>query len=111
MPITKEVILGTLKDVESLAKDAVEKLKNARGIIAIAPALFEIVPNVVEYVEKAAPDLNLKGADKKKLAVDILNALIPWPWWIPASLRIAILEGAVDMAVAIFNRIWKKKSA
>ena len=109
MAITKELILKALEDLKAEAKDAAEKLKSSRGIVAIGKAVFEIVPHAVELSEKLGKDLNLRGADKKALAVEIMNALIPWPWWIPASFRTALLEGAVEMAVAIFNRFWKKK--
>lgn len=110
MAITKDLILEILEEVKGESKEIVAAIRGARGIIAIAKELFRIVPEVVEKVEIISEKLGIKGADKKALAIEILNALIPWPWWIPDGIRMALLDGAIEMAVAIFNRAWKKSA-
>ena len=111
MNITPELVQQSLKELVASGKDTVSALKASRGPVAIAKALAVVVPDVVQHVESVSTTLGIKGADKKELACSILNAVIPWPFWIPSAFRMALLEGFIDMAVSVFNRFWKKKAA
>lgn len=108
MAIDKGLILKALDELKTQARGAVAELKAARDVVAIAKALIKVVPEAVALAEKIGKDLGIRGADKKALVVDVLNALIPWPWWIPASIRGAMLDAAIELVVAVFNRFWKK---
>lgn len=108
--VADEVIKKSLSDLKVSIGDAIARLRDSRGLLAIAKSLIEVVPAVVAHVEKVGRDLGLKGEDKKAAVVAILNAVIPWPWWIPAGYRAVILDMLIETVVSVFNRFWKKQA-
>jgi len=92
-------------DYEKKAEELVAKLDEVKGKIqgvGSIKAALDIVPDVVSLVEAEAADL--AGADKKKLAVAVLNKLIDIPF-IPESVEAIIIGWAIDAAVAALNRL------
>ena len=48
------------------------------------------------------------GLSKFAGAEEALLALIPFPWWMPQSLRKAIVKIAIELTVKAFNWAWGK---
>ena len=90
---------------EKKAEELLGKLDEVKGKIAGVGSLktaFDVVPDVVSLVEAEAADL--AGADKKQLAVAVLNKLIDIPF-IPESVEAVIIGWAIDAAVAALNKL------
>jgi len=79
----------------------IEKLK-----VLGSKETFEKIKNIVEQVEFDNP--NLKGNDKKELAVKTLNKLIDIPF-LTEGMEHIILGIMVDKAVYYLNKlVWKR---
>lgn len=92
-------------DYEKKAEELVAKLDEVKGKIqgvGSLKAALDVVPDVVSLVEAEAADL--AGADKKALAVAVLNKLIDIPF-IPESVETIIIGWAIDAAVAALNKL------
>jgi len=92
-------------DYEAKATELVAKLDEVKdkikGVSSLKAAL-DAIPDVVSLVEAEAADL--AGADKKALAVAVLNKLIDIPF-IPESVESVILGWAIDAVVAALNKL------
>ena len=64
------------------------------------------IPDVVAAVEKVGNDLKLAGAQKRDLAVKILNKLIDIPL-VPESVEAILIGFVVDAVVAAYNKYGK----
>ena|SRR3990167_4880783 len=102
MALSKEVIASVIAD----ARETIIELRGAKGIFAIIKA----IPAVIRKVEEISLKLGIKGANKKELALDILLALIPLPWYLPAVLIRPIIGGLIDLAVAAVNNRLKSSA-
>ena len=49
-----------------------------------------------------------RGTWKRELAIDIIVSSLPWPRWVPWSLRRWIIGQAVDLTVHVLNWVWGK---
>ena len=92
-------------DYEAKATELVTKLgelkDKIKGVTSLKAAL-DAIPDVIATVEAEGADL--AGADKKQLAVAVLNKLIDIPF-MPASVESVILGWAIDAAVAALNKL------
>jgi len=92
-------------DYDKKAEELVAKLDEVKGKIAGVDSLraaLDIVPDVVALVEAEASEL--AGADKKALAVAVLNRLIDIPL-LPESVEAVIIGWAIDAAVSALNKL------
>ncbi|MFA5937644.1 MAG: hypothetical protein WC822_07255 [Candidatus Paceibacterota bacterium] len=80
------------------AQGELDELKKIKDIHSAA----EAVPQVVAFVEKHAADV--KGADKRALAVAIINELVDIPL-VPERIEAVIIGWAIDAAVAALNKL------
>jgi hypothetical protein len=98
-------------DMKKLAGEVVEGLKDLKEeavkVKSIADAI-KIVPEVIKKVEVVAKDVKMAGAEKKELAVAILNILIDIPF-VPEAMEGMIISFAIDAAVAALNRLFGKQ--
>ena len=74
-----------------------------KRMTAGAAKVHDLVADVVHKVEELAANIKLAGADKKALAVKVINLLVDIPY-VPESLEEIIFSYAVDAIVAAFNR-------
>lgn len=110
MPITKEVLDKAVAEMKEGCSE-IKAALNSRGPFKILAAIIKAVPSVVEHVEKIGKALGIKGADKKKFALDIIMVLIgpKLPWWAKWIPIRAILGAAIDMIVELLNKKLGKK--
>jgi hypothetical protein len=99
--VEKGVVLKAVAELQA----SVAELRGKRGILEILKA----VPAVVRKVEEVGKDLDIKGAEKKELALDILFALLPpLPWYLPEFVlrKYAgiLIEKAVSALKARFSK-------
>lgn len=107
MAIDRDVVLKNVSEFKATAAGAIDALRHCRGFFAILRELCKVVPEVVSHVEKFSAAKDLCSEDKKALAMEILDALIPWPVWLPGFIHRPILDMAVESAVGSFNKVWK----
>lgn len=94
-----------LKAVAEL-QASVAELRGKRGILQILKA----VPAVVRKVEEVGDNLGIKGADKKKFALDILFALLPpLPWYLPEFILRAYAGVLIEKAVSALKARFSPK--
>ena len=97
MAMSREVVRAAVAELQA----QVAGLRSARGVLAILAA----VPAVVHKVEALSVKLDIKGADKKALAVDIIFALLPpLPWWLPEAGLRAWAGVLIERAVAALSK-------
>lgn len=105
------------KDLELAIKEgaeAAEELKDAlrgKGFFAIIKAVIAAVPGVMFHVEAAGVALDLKGSDKRKLAIDIIMTVVRprlpwWALWIPFE---EILGAGIDAMAGALNDAMSKE--
>ncbi|MFA5161856.1 MAG: hypothetical protein WC421_06385 [Elusimicrobiales bacterium] len=94
-------------DYEKKAKELLDKLGAVKDKIKTVKSLkdaAEAVPDVVKLVEGVGQDEDIKGSDKKALAVAILNALIDIPF-LPESVEGMLIGWAIDAVIAALNKL------
>lgn len=96
---TKEELREAADKIKGVLLELRAGIRGASGFGKVK-ALYELVPDVVDEVEAVAEKLQIKGADKKALALDALFAAIRLPWWLPESVLRPILGALIDAAVA-----------
>lgn len=79
------------------------------------PGLKDCILGVVEHVEAEGIESGLAGPDKKLLAVEVALSLVrfvlppAWTKFLPDWALRMVLGYLVDRAVALKNKVWKKK--
>lgn len=100
--------MADIKDGAKAVKDAWTSesniLKKAFKAVAAAVAL---ISDVVEHVEVIGVDAALAGAQKKELAVEIINKLIDIPY-VPEAAEGVLIDFTVDAIVGAFNKKFGK---
>jgi len=99
--ITPEALNKVKEDVNA----AIEVFKqNKDWSISSINGKVDVLQTVLVEVEKTAKDLGgMLGADKKKLAVDVINTLIDIPM-IPEWGEAILIEYVIDIVVTLFNK-------
>jgi len=105
MIVSKEMVQEIVKHMS----DILEPVRKASGPMAIYAAIRQAAPLVIAVVESATGELKAKGvdiksADKKQLALDIVFAFVKLPWWFPRGIAERIAGGLIDAAVAAVNK-------
>ena len=94
-------------DYEKKAQELLNKLGEVKDKIKTVKSLkdaAEAVPDVIKLVEGVGQDEDLKGSDKKALAVSVLNALIDIPF-LPESVEGMLIGWAIDAVVSALNKL------
>jgi len=94
-------------DYEKKAKELLEKLDGLKDKVKAVKTLKDaaaVIPDVICVVEATGTDEDLKGADKKELAVAILNALVDIPF-LPESVEAMLIGWAIDAVIAALNKL------
>ena len=115
-------------EINKLAAKVVAELKDGADIVAGIKAVKEawasesnvlkkafkavsaavsVITDVVQRVETLGADLKLAGAQKKELAVAVIDSLVDIPW-VPEALEAQLIEFAVDAIVGAFNKKFGK---
>ena len=90
-----------LEEVKNLKEDLKStKIKTLKGI-------YEFIVFIVRFIEKLSKDQEIKKADKKVLAVGLLNYFIDIPW-VPEAVEGRLLDMLVDLTVEVFNQTFGK---
>ena len=116
-----EKVLTDLKSAKDISadiaavKEAVAKENNViKKAISGAKSGLVLITHVVSHVEAIGEDLKLAGAQKKELAVAVLNRLIDLPL-LPENMEAVIIGFAIDAIVTGFNvkfgNAWLTKAA
>ncbi len=110
---TPEQVAAAVADLkDSIA--LIESLKSSRGFFPCLAAAGKIIGPVIKKVEAMGAALNIRGADKKALAVDIIMVLLApllssWTPWV-RSLIATVLPYVIDAAVTAVNcvvgKVW-----
>ena len=80
-----------------------QEVRAAKGLFG----LLKVVPLIVQEVESFGASHDIKGADKKCLAIDVALLLIPLPVWAPKPLLRLLLGWLIDRAVVSLNKLTK----
>ena len=94
-------------DYEKKAQELLDKLGAVKDKIKTVKSLkdaAEAVPDVVKLVEGVGQDEDIKGSDKKALAVAVLNTLIDIPF-LPESVESMLIGWAIDAVVSALNKL------
>jgi hypothetical protein len=91
-----------IKKAYEIVKAAVEPLKRLKGWSGVG-GLIKCAPHVVEELEKAGAALELSGADKKTVAVQLVLELVP-DAWAPDWVLEPIVSWAIEKAVAVLKK-------
>jgi len=94
-------------DYAKKAQELLDKLGAVKDKIKTVKSLkeaAEAVPDVVKLVEGVGQDEDIKGSDKKALAVAILNELIDIPF-LPESVEGMLIGWAIDAVIAALNKL------
>lgn len=97
-------------DYDKKADELLEGMKALKGSIVSVHSLkdaAELLPEVIRMVEAAAADEEIIGADKKKLAVTLLNKLIDIPM-LPEAVEGMLIGWAIDAIVSALNKLFGK---
>ena len=97
-------ILGGIQAVKEAWASESNVLKKAFKAVSAA---VSVITDVVQRVETLGADLKLAGAQKKELAVAVINSLVDIPW-VPEALEAQLIEFAVDAIVGAFNKKFGK---
>lgn len=97
-----------MSDIEKMADEIINSGKvivdAAKGIHGVDGAI-KIIPGVIQEVELAAQKTQgMTSAEKKELAVTIINRLIDIPR-LPESVEAVIIGWAIDAAVSALNKL------
>lgn len=102
--------------IEELAAESIKSAKNAaeeysrlkgwnlnslKGLICTTKV-------VVKHAEEIGLREGLQGADKKKLAVELILKIVKLPWWMPQGIVREILDAAIDIIVDALKDKFKK---
>ena len=93
-------ILDGVKAVKAAWASESNVIKKAFKAVSAA---VSVITDVVQRVETLGADLKLAGAQKKDLAVAVINTLVDIPW-VPEALEAQLIEFAVDAIVGAFNK-------
>lgn len=85
------------------SKELFSVIKSIHGI----DGAVKIIPDVVKIVENIGKTEGLAGADKKKLAVTIINILVDVPF-IPEAVEEVIIGFAIDTVISALNKMLGK---
>lgn len=99
MSIEKAKLQQYVDRVKSLVVDA----QKAKGFWQVVKALPVLAKAAVNIAEDAGKELNIYGADKKELALDIVFAYVELPWWIPEAPVRMFAGTLIEKAVSAFN--------
>ena len=103
MPSNEEV-RAALAEIKRSILSAVKDIQDATGVLNTLKAAHKAIPAAVQCVESVSERLDIKGADKKALAIQAIMLCIKLPWYVPAPFVRAILSGAIDAAVEALNK-------
>lgn len=96
-------------EVMKTAKSAIDRIKKVHGIDGFISA----IPDVVKIVEAFSEKKALASADKKALAVEILNRIIDIPL-IPESVEGVMISWGIELAISSLNKLigkdWLEKT-
>ena len=100
----------TLERLEQVKKDVtmqIELIKMDPGWdMSSINNKVDIIQIVLVEVEKVAKELgDMLSAEKKKLAVDTINAVVDIPI-LPEWMEAKIIEQAIDLSIAWFNKLF-----
>lgn len=87
--------------------NAVEGLKSLSGTKKIGD-LINVAPIVLSAIETKATAMAMSSAEKKEVAVVILDRLVKIPG-VPSKLKTVFFGHAVDAAIALANKVAGKK--
>lgn len=94
-------------DYEKKAQELLDKLDavkvRIKGISGLKAAI-EAIPEVITLVEKLSAAEDLASADKKKLAVAVINELVDIPF-LPESVEEMLIGWAIDAVISAFNKL------
>ncbi|MDD2773393.1 MAG: hypothetical protein PHP45_06825 [Elusimicrobiales bacterium] len=94
-------------DYKAKAKELIEKSKAALLELKQIKTLDDaakVLPDVIKLVEGVGADEGLKGADKRELAVAIINELVDVPF-LPEKLEEVLIGWGVDTTVHALNKL------
>jgi hypothetical protein len=107
---------GSAVSAEDVAavKDAFKKKEDEKtGLLGIPgfikrmlagiSVIHVLIADVVHKVEQIAQDIKLAGADKRALAVKVINLLVDIPY-VPENVEAWVIGYAIDAIVAAFNK-------
>lgn len=97
--VTKDQLDKLVEKAKSIIADA----RKAHGFFTVLKALPALAGAAVRLTEDAAVELNIKGADKKELALDIVFAYVELPWWLPEAPLRMFAGRLIEAAVAKLN--------
>lgn len=90
-------------------KTQAEELSRLKGFkLKTIQTGIRMLPSIVKRVEKVGEVRNLTGAEKQALAVELVVALAPAPWWLPNKVYRAGLAMAVDAVVDAYKEKFDK---
>lgn len=104
--ITEEMVAKVKEKFNALVaevKETRDEIGKAEGFLGNVKAAFKAIPDVVRAVEEFAKEIPATGAEKKELAVKVINGLVNIPL-MPESIEAVLIGFAVDMAVSSFNK-------
>ena len=95
-------------DIKAMAQEIIEagkavfdRIKTIHGVDGAIAAL----PEVIRAVEtKASEVTGMTGAQKKELAVEVINALVDIPF-LPEKLEGILIGWAIDAVIAALNKL------
>ncbi|MFA6583919.1 MAG: hypothetical protein WCS77_06440 [Elusimicrobiaceae bacterium] len=94
-------------DCEKKAEELLEKLDTVKDRIKTVKSLkdaAEAIPGIITLVESVGQDEDIKGADKKALAVAVLNKLVDIPL-VPEAVEGILIGWAIDAVIAALNKL------
>ena len=102
----KELASKVVVEVKEI-RDEIEEQSKAKKWYEV---VYTAIPFVVEAVEGFALNYktDLKGADKKKLAVNLLNQAIDIPY-VPEWAEAKLFNFGIELVIKFFNKKFGKK--
>lgn len=100
----KHEILEAFEQIKSELRDAKVELGAAKTLWAKIQTIHALVPHAVDLVEAVSIKLDIRGADKKQLAMDAIFAIVKLPWWLPEKPMRVLVGMAIDAVVDGLNR-------
>ncbi|NLO90579.1 MAG: hypothetical protein GX410_01120 [Elusimicrobia bacterium] len=98
-------------DYQAMAQEIIDGASELRGLkLKDLKNAQTALPLVLLAVEARGRAKSLTGADKRELAVAVLNRLLDMPY-LPEELEAALLRRLVDAAVSALNGISGKRWA
>lgn len=96
-------------DIKELAAVAVREasalrttLSRLNGGVSLAgiTGLIKAAPAIIKHVESLAAALNIKGEQKKALAIEIALSSVKLPWWLPERFARYLLDHVIETALS-----------